>query len=98
MLELIVGLPSPAVEAVCRWMVGGTATLIDMPPRMPHCNDLFKMCPDLPGHRLRTAEDQIRRVHQQAEEFRERARLNIDRQKASAARMRARFEGRKRRR
>lgn len=99
MLELIAGLPSPMVEAACRWMLGGAATLIDMPPRMPHCNDLFKIFPDLPGaHRLRTAEDQIRKVHQQAEEFRERARLNIDRQKASAARMRARFESRKRRR
>lgn len=98
MLELVFGLPSPLLEAACRWMLGEGATLIDVPPRMPHCNDLFKIFPDLPGHRLRPADEQIRRVHQQAEEFRERARLNIDKQKAAAARMRARFEGRKRRR
>src|SRR5206468_11144124 len=98
MLELVFGLPSPLLEAACRWMLGGGTTLIDVPPRMPHCNDLFKIFPDLPGHRLRPADEQIRRVHQQAEEFRERARLNIDRQKAAAARMRARFESRKRRR
>jgi hypothetical protein len=98
-LELVFGLPSPLLEAACRWMLGGGTTLIDVPPRMPHCNDLFKIFPDLPGgHRPRPADEQIRRVHQQAEEFRERARLNIDKQKASAARMRARFEGRKRRR
>ena len=99
MLELVIGLPSPLLERACRWMLGGGTTLIDVPPRLPHCNDLFKIFPDLPGgHRLRPADEQIRRVHQQAEEFRERARLNIDRQKATAARMRARFEGRKRRR
>jgi hypothetical protein len=98
-MELILGLPSPVMEAMCRWLLGEGDTLVEMSPRRPHCNDLFEIFPDLPGgHRLRSAEEQIRRVHQQAEEFRDRARVNIDRQKASAAQMRARFDGRKRRR
>jgi hypothetical protein len=90
MLELVLGLPSPLVEAACRWLLGGGDTLVEMPPRLPHSNDLFKIFPDLPGHRLRTAEEQVRKVHQQVEEFRERARINIDRQRAAAARVRVR--------
>ena len=89
MFELILGLPSPVVEAACRWLLGGGVTLVEMPPRLPHSNDLFEVFPDLPGHRHRSAEEQIRKVHQQVEEFRERARLNIDRQRAAAARVRA---------
>jgi hypothetical protein len=95
-LELILGLPSPVVEAACRWLLGGGTTLVEMPPR-PHSNDLFEIFPDLPGYRLRTAEEQVRKVHQRIEEFRERARINIDRQRAAAARVRANVAGRKRR-
>jgi hypothetical protein len=50
-----------------------------------------------PWLRPRAANDQVQRVHQQAEAFRERAKANIDRQRASAARVRARIESRKRR-
>jgi hypothetical protein len=96
LLTLIVGLPSPAIEAVCRWWQAGGDTLVDVPPR-PHGNNLFEIFPDLPWMRPRAASDQVQRVHQQAEAFRERAKANIDRQRASAARMRARVEDRKRR-
>jgi hypothetical protein len=95
-LALILGLPSPVIEAVCRWLHGGRDTLVEMAlPR--HSNDLFELFPDLPGHRPRAAEEQVRRVRQQVDEFRERAKLNIDRQRAAAARMRARVANRKRR-
>ena len=96
LLALIVGLPSPAIEAVCRWWQAGGDTLVDVPPR-PHRNDLFAIFPDFPWLRPRGATDQVQRVHQQAEAFRERAKANIDRQRASAARVRARIESRKRR-
>lgn len=96
LLALIVGLPSPIIEAVCRrWQAGGD-TLVDVAPR-PHSNDLFEIFPDLPWQRSRAANDQVQRVHQQAEAFRERAKANIDRQRASAARMQARVANRKRR-
>jgi hypothetical protein len=96
LLGLILGLPSPIIEAVCRWLQGGGVTLEEMAPRR-HSNDLFELFPDLPGHRPRAAEEQVRRVRQQVEEFRKRARVNIDRQRASAARVRARVANRKRR-
>lgn len=96
LLALILGLPSPVIEAVCRWRQAGGDTLVDVPPR-PHSNDLFEIFPDLPWQRPRAAHDQVQRVHQQAEAFRERAKANIDRQRASAARMRARVASRKRR-
>jgi hypothetical protein len=95
-LALIVGLPSPAIEAVCRWWQAGGDTLVDVPPR-PHNNNLFEIFPDLPWMRPRSANDQVQRVQQQAEAFRERAKANIDRQRAAAARMRARVADRKRR-
>jgi hypothetical protein len=94
LLALIVGLPSPAIEAVCRWWQAGGDTLVDVPPRR---NDLFETFPDLPWLRPRTANDPVQRVQQQAEAFRERAKANIDRQRAAAARMRARVADRKRR-
>jgi hypothetical protein len=54
-------------------------------------NDLFKIFPDLPGgHRVRPAAEQIRRVRQEVELFRRRARIRIDEQHQAAARMRAR--------
>ena len=96
LLGLILGLPSPIIEAVCRWLQRGGVTLVEMAPRR-HSNDLFELFPDLPGHRPRSAEEQVRRVRQQVEEFRERARVNIERQRASAAQMRARVANRKRR-
>jgi hypothetical protein len=96
LLALIVGLPSPAIEAICRWWQAGGDTLLDVPPR-PHSNNLFEIFPDLPWRRPRAATDQVQRVRQQAEAFRERAKANIDRQRASAARMRARVADRKRR-
>jgi hypothetical protein len=96
LLTLIVGLPSPAIEAVCRWWQAGGDTLVDVPPR-PHGNNLFEIFPDLPWMRPRAASDQVQRVHQQAEAFRERAKANIDRQRAAAARMRARVTDRKQR-
>ena len=71
---------------------------MDMPPRLPHSNDLFEIFPDLPGHRPhRSPEEQVRKVHQKVEEFRERARINIDRQRAAADRVRASVARRKRR-
>ena len=98
MLELILGLPSPAIEAACRWLIGRGDTLMDMPPRLPHSHDLFEIFPDLPGHRPhRSPEEQVRKVHQKVEEFRERARIIIDRQRAAADRVRASVTRRKRR-
>jgi hypothetical protein len=96
LLALIVGLPSPAIEAVCRWWQAGGDTLVDVPPRA-HRDNLFEIFPDLPWQRPRAANDQVQRVRQQVEAFRERAKANIDRQRASAARMRARVANRKRR-
>jgi hypothetical protein len=96
LLTLIVGLPSPVIEAVCRWWQAGGDTLVDVPPR-PHSNDLFKIFPDLPWMRTRAASDRVQHIHQQVEAFRERAKANIDRQRAAAARMRARVADRKRR-
>jgi hypothetical protein len=64
----------------------------------PLRDDLFDIFPDLPGLRHRTADEQIRKVHQQVQETRLRARVNIDRQKANAAVMQARVAARKRRR
>jgi hypothetical protein len=61
-------------------------------------DDLFAIFPDLPGIRHRTPEEQIRKVHQQVADTRERARANIGRQKANAARMQERIADRKRRR
>jgi hypothetical protein len=97
MLELVLGLPSPIVEAACRWFHGDGATLVNMPPRLPSGNDLFKVFPAVPGATLRTPEEQVRSVRRQVDEFRERASFSIDRQKTSAARMRARGAGKRRR-
>ena len=66
--------------------------------RLPHCNDLFAIFPDLPYTRRRGAIDQVQKIPQQVEEFRRRARANIERQRAAAARVREQVEQRKRRR
>jgi hypothetical protein len=95
LLALILGLPSPIIEAVCRWFQAGGATLVDV-PRRPHSNDLFAIFPDLPWQRPRMVQDPTERVQQQAEAFRARARANIERQRASAERMRARVANRRR--
>jgi hypothetical protein len=59
-------------------------------PRRPHTNDLFELFPDLPwhGHARRRAglADALRR---QVDAWRARAQLNIDRQRAAAAAVRA---------
>jgi hypothetical protein len=60
-LELVVGLPSPIVEAVCRWVHGGGASLVDMPQPRQADHDLFAILPDAPGSRAH-AEEQLRRV------------------------------------
>jgi hypothetical protein len=93
-LALIIGLPSPAIEALCRWWQAGGDTLVDVSQR-PHRNNLFEIFPDLPWLRPRAANDRVQLVHQQVEAFRERAKANIERQRASAARMRARITNRK---
>ena len=50
----------------------------------PTPDDLFRIFPDLPGLRKRTAAEQVERVHRQVEETRERANANIQRQQAAA--------------
>ena len=52
-------------------------------------NDLFKIFPDLPGVRPRTAQEQIEVVHRQVAATRQRAGANILRQKAATERVRA---------
>jgi hypothetical protein len=63
-----------------------------------HSNDLFEIFPDLPGVRLRTATEQVEKVHRQVEETRMRAGVNIARQRAASARVRAALAGRRKRR
>ena len=65
--------------------------------RRPHSNDLFAIFPDLPYARRRGATDQVQNIPQQVEEFRRRARANIERQRAAAERVRAQVKQRKRR-
>jgi hypothetical protein len=63
----------------------------------PTRDDLFRIFPDLPGMRKRTAAEQVERVHQKVQETRERATGNILRQQAAAERVRAAIAGRRRR-
>jgi hypothetical protein len=59
------------------------------PPRnMPSTNDLFKIFPDLPGVRLRTAEEQVAQVRRQAHATRQRWSAHILRQRAATERVR----------
>ncbi len=69
-----------------RWMA--------KPPRR---DDLFRIFPDLPGMRKRTAAEQVDRVQRQVKETRERASQNILRQQAASDRVRAAISGRHRR-
>jgi hypothetical protein len=59
-------------------------------------NDLFKIFPDLPGVRHRTAQEQIDTVHRQVAATRKRAGENILRQKAATERVRAAIARRRR--
>jgi hypothetical protein len=59
-------------------------------------NDLFKIFPDLPGVRHRTAQEQIDTVHRQVAATRQRAGENILRQKAATERVRAAIARRRR--
>jgi hypothetical protein len=70
-------------------------TLMRM-PKQPRRDDLFRIFPDLPGVRSRSAAEQVERVHQQVQATRERAGENILRQQAAAARVRAAIAGRRR--
>ena len=57
--------------------------------RMPSTNDLFEIFPDLPGVRLRTAEELIAQVQRQVQATRARASVNILRQRVATERVRA---------
>jgi hypothetical protein len=59
-------------------------------------NDLFKIFPDLPGVRHRTAQEQIDMLHRQVAATRQRAGENILRQKAATERVRAAIARRRR--
>ena len=71
-------------------------TLMRM-PQPPRRDDLFKIFPDLPGLRKRSAAEQVERVHRQVQDTRERAGENILRQQAASERVRAAIAGRRRR-
>jgi hypothetical protein len=58
-------------------------------PRRPSTNDLFEIFPDLPGVRLRTAEEQLAQVQRRVQVTRERASVSILRQRAATERVRA---------
>jgi hypothetical protein len=64
----------------------GRVTLLDM-ARRRSSNDLFKIFPDLPGVRHRTAQEQTDVVHRQVAASRQRAGENILRQKAATERV-----------
>jgi hypothetical protein len=59
-------------------------------------NDLFKIFPDLPGVRHRTAQEQIDMLHRHVAATRQRAGENILRQKAATERVRAAIARRRR--
>jgi hypothetical protein len=63
----------------------------------PRRDDLFRIFPDLPGMRPRTAEDQLDRIHRNVQATRERAGQNILRQRAASERVRAAIAARRRR-
>jgi hypothetical protein len=64
----------------------------------PREQDLFALFPDLPRMRHRTREDVMAMVRRQVNATRERARRNIERQRAATARVRAAISARRRRR
>jgi hypothetical protein len=57
--------------------------------RFPGNNDLFKIFPDLPGVRPRTADEQLAQVKRQVQATRERATASILRQRAATEAVRA---------
>ena len=72
-------------------------TLIRM-AKPPHRDDLFRMFPDLPSLRKRSPAEQMQRVQQRVQDTRDRAGVNILRQRAATERVRAAIVGRRRRR
>jgi hypothetical protein len=72
------------------------ATLLRM-PKPPRRDDLFRIFPDLPGMRPRTAAEQVDRLHSKVKDTRERAAQNILRQRAATERVRAALTARRRR-
>ena len=65
-----------------------------MPPQR---DDLFKIFPDLPRFERPSREARLKALTENVERWRERARKNVVRQKASAAAMKQRVDERKRR-
>jgi hypothetical protein len=59
-------------------------------------NDLFRIFPDLPGVRRRTAIGQLAQIERQVQQTRERAFANIRRQRAATERVRAAVAARRR--
>jgi hypothetical protein len=64
----------------------------------PQRDDLFKIFPDLPRFERPSREARLKALSDSVERWRERARKNIARQKASAAAMKQRVADRKTRR
>ena len=65
--------------------------------KAPRRDDLFQIFPDLPGVRPRSTAEQVERLRRKAEESRERARQNINRQRAAADQVRTAISARRRR-
>jgi hypothetical protein len=61
--------------------------------RRKHTNDLFEIFPDMPWARRRTAAEKRAHLQRQVELVRERARLNILRQRSATERVRAALAG-----
>ena len=65
--------------------------------KAPRRDDLFEIFPDLPGLRPRSTAEQVERLRRKAEGTRERARQNINRQRAAADQVRTAISARRRR-
>jgi hypothetical protein len=65
--------------------------------KAPRRDDLFQIFPDLPGVRPRSTAEQVERLRRKAQDTRERARENINRQRAAADQVRAAISARRRR-
>jgi hypothetical protein len=66
--------------------------------RRPHTDDLFELFPDLPWTRRHEIEAELARIRRQVEETRDRARINIQRQREAAELVRATLSSQRRRR
>jgi hypothetical protein len=65
--------------------------------KAPGRDDLFQIFPDLPGLRPRSTAEQVERLRQKAQDTRERARENINRQRVAADQIRTAISARRRR-